>query len=116
MTEQKKTYATHIQWRLRRTIIEDCYVSVPVTSEVMDFDESGKHRLNVGKVRAAALAIGDLSECWAVEQSDIDVHPIQRPRPESVEVVYGWPAIDGGYILDDHTMCGLPHAEPEPGT
>jgi hypothetical protein len=80
MTERK--FATHIQYRLRRTTTEDCYVSVPITSAVMDFNESGAHRLNMDKVKDAALALGNLLDRWSIEQSSIEIHPVQQPRPE----------------------------------
>jgi hypothetical protein len=97
---KKAVVATHIMWRLRRTTIEDCYVSVPVTNLVMDFDESGAHRLNLDKVHDAAIAIGRAVRGWVVESTDIEIHPLQGPLPEARILEPGWPDGQGGYMLD----------------
>lgn len=71
-----------ISVRLRRTLVEEGYVKVPVTGDVMSPPEAdGTLRLDTDKLFAEAVRLGgDLAE-WTTEESAIEVHPIQKAPP-----------------------------------
>ena len=81
MTEAK-TYSICI--RLRRTTIEDAFVRVPVTGEVIRApDKEGKLQLDTDKIVKAALLLGNSSATqWTKEdQPLVEPHPVQLPPP-----------------------------------
>jgi len=69
-----------ISVRLRRTIVEEVHVRVPVTQAVMGDDD----HLDGGKVFAAAVRIGQVEDQrWRVEgEPAVELHPMQTPPPE----------------------------------
>ena len=71
-----------ISVRLRRSTVEEGYVKVPVTGEVMSPPEAdGTLRLDTDKLFAEAVRLGgELSE-WIIEETTIEVHPIQKAPP-----------------------------------
>ena len=76
---------TCIVLRLRRTIVEDAYVAVPVTDAIMNEqpEPDGSFRVNFDAfVREAVRLSGDASVEWAVEERTTTPHPIQQPIPE----------------------------------
>jgi hypothetical protein len=72
-----------VSFRLRRTITETAFVSVPVTGYLIQPGPSGA-LLNVDKMVQAAIDMGSLdSTNWVVEGNTlIELHPTQtRPEP-----------------------------------
>jgi len=72
------TYSISV--RLRRTTVEERYVSVPVTDAMMRTqpDDDGAYHLDGEKVLAAAVELGQDDTGWLPEDRQITVHPIQR--------------------------------------
>ena len=72
------TYSISV--RLRRTTVEERYVSVPVTDAVMRTqpDEDGAYHLDGEKVLAAAIELGQDDTGWLPEDRQLTVHPIQK--------------------------------------
>jgi hypothetical protein len=70
--------------RLRRTVVEDTYVAVPVTDAVMkkEPEPDGSFRIDFDAFvrEAARLAEHDTVD-WAVEQRSVTAHPTQQPVP-----------------------------------
>jgi hypothetical protein len=64
--------------RIRRTIVEEIHVKVPVTDAVVT-DE----HLDGKKIFAAAVVIGETEElAWRREgEPVVEVHPLQTPPP-----------------------------------
>lgn len=79
----ERTYSIAV--RLRRTVTEEAYVSVPVSDEVMspEPDENGNYHLDGDKVMEAAVNLGsDPKTHWKIEGKPvIEPHPIQMARP-----------------------------------
>ena len=77
MSELERTYSIVV--RVRRTIVEEVHVSVPVTEEVVT-DE----HVDGAKVFAEAVRLGATDEHrWRREgEAVIEVHPLQTPPPE----------------------------------
>jgi hypothetical protein len=75
------TYSISV--RLRRTVVEERYVSVPVTEAVLQDqpDEDGSLRLDGQKVFEEALRLGADEQDWLPEDRTVEVHPIQQPPP-----------------------------------
>lgn len=74
-----ETYS--IQLRLRRTTTEHCFVSVPVTSEILDLQADGTGRVNAEKMFALAVEMASNATIkWHQEEVVIEPHPIQRPK------------------------------------
>ena len=72
-----------IQLRLKRTIVEDTYVSVPVSNLIMKEKEDGNLGIDFEKFTKEGIRISKNYEVdWQVESSTIEVHPIQAVRPE----------------------------------
>ncbi|MCL2850517.1 MAG: hypothetical protein FWE61_10825 [Micrococcales bacterium] len=83
-----------IQLRLRRTTVEDCYISVPVTKRAMPQNEdptAGGTRTS-GKLfegldwevlvdEAVTLSVSDKAE-WRAEDVTVAAHPTQGPAPD----------------------------------
>ncbi|MFG2692974.1 hypothetical protein [Kitasatospora sp. NPDC048407] len=74
-----------ISVRLRRTTVEEAYVSVPVTDAVMqdEPDADGSQHLDAAKVFAVALELGASAE-WLPEDGRVVVHPIQK-APDHIQ-------------------------------
>ena len=81
MTEEAKTYSVSL--RLRRIMYEDGYVSVPVTEALSSLSEDGTWHLDGQKVFDEGVRLGrDPRMEWQVESVEIEVHPLQAPRPD----------------------------------
>ena len=79
---QAKTYSVSV--RLRRTTVEEAFVSVPITREMWKApDDQGRVFLDGDKVMAEALVMGsDPETVWVLEEEPKVVHhPIQKPPP-----------------------------------
>jgi hypothetical protein len=82
MGEEIKTHS--IALRLRKTIFEDAYVSVPVTQEILKENEDGSFGIDFEKFVAEAIRISeDPSTDWRLETTQVDPHPVQSPRPDN---------------------------------
>ncbi|MFD3524231.1 hypothetical protein [Streptomyces sp. NPDC058653] len=83
------TYSVSV--RLRRTTVEERYVSVPISESVMrtERDEDGARGLDAEKIFAAAIELGRDDDGWAAEEREVTVHPIQK-APDEVR-----PPLDG---------------------
>lgn len=73
---------THsISFRLRRTTIEEAFVSVPVTEEILQTtpDEDGYRHIDPEKAVKVALDLGRNAEThWITEaEPEITLHPLQ---------------------------------------
>lgn len=83
--DERKTYSISV--RLRRTITEEAFVSVPVNSEVIDPvpDQDGSHHIDGKKLTEVAVRMGtDSGVQWVAEgQSHVEVHPVQTRPPET---------------------------------
>lgn len=79
--------ATAIGFRLRRVICEDAYVAVPVTEAVMKRVKDGSFMLDVDRVTAEALRMGeDQGVEWRVEHKEgacVSLHPVQNAPPDN---------------------------------
>ena len=70
-----------IQLRLQRTTTEHCFVSVPVTSDIVDQQVDGTKRINPGKMTAMAIQMALSCDVrWHAEGIVVQPHPIQRPK------------------------------------
>ena len=79
--DNTKTYS--IQLRLKRTIIEDCYVSVPVTNSIMTEKENGSFGIDFEKFVKEAISISaNQNVDWQIESSIIEAHSTQAVKPE----------------------------------
>lgn len=79
-----ETYSVSV--RLRRTSVEERYVSVPITNELMRAEqaEDGTRRLDPEKLLAAAIEFGQDDTDWSPEDREVTVHPIQK-APDAAE-------------------------------
>ena len=77
MPPPERTYSIAV--RIRRTVIEEVHVSVPVTDEVVTDDH-----LDGAKIFVEALKIGATgTHRWRAEgEPEIIIHPLQTPPPE----------------------------------
>ncbi|MCL1838937.1 MAG: hypothetical protein FWG47_06460 [Propionibacteriaceae bacterium] len=69
--------------RVRRTITSDAFISVPITNAMMAEHSDGSSRMDMDLLFAdgIAYAAGEGVD-WQVEDTVIEVHPIQKPIPE----------------------------------
>ena len=83
------TYSISV--RIKRTVIEEIHVLVPVTSDVVDEQPDGTGRVSGEKVFAKAIEIGQTQVLeWRREGEPlVEIHPLQTPPP-------GYPADDVG--------------------
>ncbi len=81
----KKTNTYSICIRLRRTVIEDAFVRVPLTDDIMEPipEAEGQSHVDPEKVMRAAVRLGsDFSTQWIAEdQPLVEPHPIQKAPP-----------------------------------
>jgi hypothetical protein len=84
MTAQSdETRSTSIMLHIRRTVVEDAFVAVPVTSRIMKEETDGTAGLDWDAFVAEAVRIGgDRRVEWQVESSQMEPHPAQVPLPE----------------------------------
>lgn len=77
MAEPERTYSIVV--RVRRTIVEEVHVWVPVTQDVVTDDH-----VDGSKVFAAAVQIGATGvHRWRAEGDPVvEIHPVQTPPPE----------------------------------
>ena len=81
MSDEKPTYS--ISLRLRRTIQQDCYVSVMVNDAIVKQNEDGTFGIDTDKLFAEGVKLGANENAdWQQETSVVEVHPIQMARPE----------------------------------
>jgi hypothetical protein len=81
MSNEQRSYS--IRLRLRRTIIQDAYVSVPVTDAVTRQDEDGEWRVDGEAVFAAGVELGnDARVEWKTEEETTEAHPMQTRMPD----------------------------------
>ncbi|MCE9621467.1 MAG: hypothetical protein K8R99_03875 [Actinomycetia bacterium] len=74
-----------ISVRLRRTVVQEGYVSVPVTEDLLQpADADGTRFLDGAKVLAAATLLEPV-DGWLPEGSEVEVHPIQK-APDDPDV------------------------------
>lgn len=80
MSAEPTTYS--IGLRLRRIVVEDAFIAVPVTDRIMQVDHDGTHRIDPEKFASEAQRIGaDPRVEWRAEEVTIEPHPLQTPRP-----------------------------------
>lgn len=80
MADSSGTQPTYsVSVRLQRTTTEECFVAVPVTSDVLkpQAHEDGEYSLDTEKLFAAVIELGQRSETWSVESQHVALHPIQ---------------------------------------
>lgn len=72
------TYSVSV--RLRRTVVEERYVSVPITDAVLQTqpDEDGARSIDTEKFVAAAIRLGQDDIGWLPEEREVTLHPIQQ--------------------------------------
>jgi len=76
-----KTYS--ISLRLRRTTVEDGYVSVPLTSAITKLADDGTSRIDTDAFVQEAMRLSEDPRVeWRVEKVTTEGHPIQQPRPD----------------------------------
>ena len=87
MSESKPERDTYsIQIRLQRTVTEDAYVGVPVTSDVIVEADDGTGRIDPERLLEAAKQLSvDARVQWVQESCNTDAHPIQQPEPDDRE-------------------------------
>jgi hypothetical protein len=87
---------TCIVLRLRRVVVEDAYVAVPVTDAIMKAapEPDGNYRIDFPAfVREAVRLSGEPGVDWRDEERNIEPHPTQQPVPEG-RVVYDVHRVD----------------------
>ena len=80
---------TCVVLRLRRTVIEDAYVAVPVTDAIMkkEPEPDGSFRIDFEAfVREAVQLSRRETVDWAVEEQSVSPHPTQQPVPAARRV------------------------------
>ena len=78
------TEHTCIVFHLRRTIVEDAYVAVPITPAIMkkDPEPDGSFRIDFDAfVREAIRLAENYTVDWAPEELTVTPHPVQQPVP-----------------------------------
>ncbi len=80
-----------IMVRIRRTVIEEIHVSVPITNEMIEEEPDGSSHVSGKAVFAEAVLIGQTQElAWRREgEALVEIHPLQTPPP-------GYPVPEGG--------------------
>ena len=70
---------TTIQVHVRRTLIEETSVSVPITDAVVRTAEDGSLRVDGAKIFAAAIELAQSpTQEWSPETApEIEIHPVQ---------------------------------------
>ncbi len=72
--------------RLRRVIVEDAYVGVPVTEAIMkpEPEPDGTYRIDFEAFQREAIRLSaDANVDWRREdETRTDIHPMQGPVPE----------------------------------
>jgi hypothetical protein len=83
MTEEPQRATFSISVRLQRTVVQEGYVSVLVTHDLIrdEPDADGKYQMDTAKMIARAVELGGELAEWQDESTDIVLHPIQRSRP-----------------------------------
>lgn len=72
-----------IALRVRRTIIQDAYISVPVTEAILNEQPDGTARINSEALFAEGIRISAHHAVeWQNEALSTDIHPIQQAAPE----------------------------------
>lgn len=74
-----------IQLRVKRTTIEDAYVSVPVTQEIMkpQPDEKGNYSIDFDAFVKKGVELAANSQVdWKVEKVNTAAHDVQQPLPD----------------------------------
>ena len=86
MSEEKIT-VSYIALRLRRTMHEDAYISVPATDAIMIQNEDGTGSIDFDAFVAEAIRLSkDPRAEWKVEEVDTVPHPTQQPIPDDRRV------------------------------
>jgi len=81
MGQGGKTYS--ITLRMRRTIVQDGHVSVPLTDLITKQPEDGTHRIDTDALTREAIRLSeDPRVDWRIESSTTDCHTWQQARPE----------------------------------
>jgi len=72
-----------IMVRIRRTVVEEIHVSVPVTSDMIEEEADGSSHLAPGRIFEAAVKIGQTQAlAWRREGDPaVEIHPLQTPPP-----------------------------------
>ena len=90
MADEAET-TTCIVMRLRRVIVEDAYVGVPVTEAIMkaEPEPDGTYRIDFDAFKREAIRLSAHAKVdWRREDATTtDIHPTQGPVPEG-RVVY----------------------------
>jgi hypothetical protein len=77
-----KSYS--VSFRLQRTTTEFAFVSVPVSVDMIIRQTDGSGRLDVPKMTARAIEMGQAIETvWEQETQDVQMHPIQMAPPNT---------------------------------
>ena len=81
MSSPNKTYS--ISLRLRRTIVQDGYVGVPLTPAITKLSEDGSHHIDPEAFEREAMRLSEDPRVeWRVENMTTECHPSQQARPE----------------------------------
>jgi hypothetical protein len=81
-TPDPATYAYSVSFRLQRSTTETAFVKVPVTADLMIEQPDGTGRINVAKMVARAVEMGQAVDVsWQLESQTVQPHPIQMPPP-----------------------------------
>jgi hypothetical protein len=76
-----------IQIRIKRTIQEDAYISIPWTEAIMSKKADGTLELDTEKLVALAVETGNKPDVeWKQENLVINPHPIQCPKPDERKI------------------------------
>ncbi|HVV87251.1 MAG TPA: hypothetical protein VHE35_29625 [Kofleriaceae bacterium] len=83
MSDDDAPATVSISVRLRRTIVEEVHVSVPVTAALIAEEPDGSAHLDGAKVFAAAVRLGgEAGLAWRREgEVLVELHPLQTPPP-----------------------------------
>jgi hypothetical protein len=79
---KRRTYAHSVSFRLQRTTTESAFVNVPILADLMIEQPDGTGRIDVEKMVARALEMGQAADVsWQRESKQVQPHPVQMPPP-----------------------------------
>jgi hypothetical protein len=81
VTDEPKTYC--ISLRVRRVVVQDAYISVPLNAAITMKREDGTGGIDTDAFMREGMRLAeDPGFEWQVESSVIEPHPGQQRRPE----------------------------------
>jgi hypothetical protein len=72
--------------RLQRVTVEYSYVSVPISTDIVNEQTDGTARIDTTKLFQRATEIGESADLvWHQENVSVQLHPVQKaPEPDEI--------------------------------